>query len=186
MAVEKESKIYNVSLISYAPVSFIKSTLENHLSQIKAFSFCYHDRDIDDNGKPKEPHIHILICSKMPMYLSTYINWFKYINDNGEKENTLGQKLVDIKGSYQYLIHENDPDKFQYEPTERISYNSDFFVFCDPEDKAKLALTDILAGCSLRDCALRYGRDFIYHYGHMRQLIKDIEEQEGISLLNIK
>ena len=181
MSTSKETKIYNVSLISYAPVSFIKSVLENHISQIKAFAYCFHDRD-----KDKVPHTHILICSKMPMYLDTYINWFKYINDKNELENTLGQKLVDIKGSYQYLIHENDLDKFQYLQTDRNSYNSDFFTLSSHEDKSILALTDILAGCSLRDCALRYGRDFIYHYAHMRQLILDIEQQEGITLLNIK
>lgn len=181
MADFKETKIYNVSLISYAPVSFIKSVLENHISQLKAYAFCFHDRDTD-----KEPHTHILICCKSPMYLQTYINWFRYINENDQLQNTFGQKLVDIKGAYQYLIHENDLEKFQYLPTDRKSYNAEFFSISSHEDKAILALTDILAGCSLRDCALRYGRDFIYHYAHMRQLILDIEEQEGITLLNIK
>lgn len=179
--VTKESKVYNVLLVSYAPVSFISDTLKNHISQLKAYSYCFHDRD-----KDKVPHTHILICSTMPMYIDTYINWFKYINDNNELEKTLGQKCVDIKGSYQYLIHENNLEKFQYKVTDRYTYNSDFFNLSNHEDKSILALTDILAGCSLRDCALRYGRDFIYHYAHMRQLIIDIEQQEGITLLNIK
>lgn len=181
MADFKETKVYNVSLISYAPVSFIETILKNHISQLKAYSFCFHDRDYD-----KEPHTHILICSKMPMYIDTYINWFKYINENGQLEKSLGEKLVDIKGSYQYLIHENNPEKFQYSKTDRKSYNEEFFHISNQDDKATLALTDLLAGCTLRDCALRYGRDFIYHYGHIRELYNDIAKQEGLPLLNIK
>ena len=180
MAVEKESKIYNVSLITYCPLSFVETVLKNHVSQLKAFSYCLHDRD-----KDKEPHIHIIIISKMPMLLQTYINWFKFIDENDNKVNTFGEKLVDIKGAYQYLLHLNSPEKYQYDEKQRKTFNTDFFELKNHEDKSILALTDILAGCSLRDCALRYGRDFIYHYAHMRQLIIDIEQQEGIVLLNI-
>ncbi len=182
----EESKIYNASLVSYAPISYISSVLKNHISQLKAYSYCYHDKDLDENNKLKIPHTHILICSKQPLKISTFCNWFNYINSNGEKENTLGQKCIDIKSAYQYLIHENDIDKYQYFFENRITFNSDFFSVVNKEDKSLLALTDILAGCSLRDVALTYGRDFIYHYGHFKQLVLDIEQQEGITLLNIK
>lgn len=176
----KESKIYNVSLISYAPTQFIESVLKSHISSLKAYSFCFHDRDID-----KKPHTHILICSKYAMYLQTFINWFRYINDNGQIENTLGEKCIDIHSSFEYLIHENNPEKFQYSFEDRVTYREDVFYITEKVDKSILALQDILAGCSIREIALKYGRDFIFHYSHFRQLVLDIEQQEGITLLNI-
>lgn len=181
MSTNKENKVYNVSLVSYAPLSFIEDTLKFHISQLKAYSFCFHDKD-----EGKKPHTHIVICSKMPLKVSTYCNWFNFVNDNGLKEQTLGEKCIDVKSSFNYLCHLDNPEKFQYPIDDRIVFNPDFFDHSSTDDLSVLALTDLLSGCSIRETALKYGKSFIYHYSHFRSLLIDIGEQEGISLFSNK
>lgn len=175
----KREQYRNFSLVSYCTQEFLDQVLELHTDRIKAFAYCYHDEDKTDDGNIKPTHVHILLLLHNPLSPSTIKNWFYCIDGKGFEVNTLVQKLVDIPAMYRYLIHEDNPEKFQYLPEFRICSDSKYFSeIADNDDVAKLALFDLLDGVPLREVAHRYGRDFIYHYGHIKQIYLDILASE--------
>ena len=178
----KRDQFRNHSLISYCSVSQIEEVLHVHSHQIKAYAYCLHDCDVDDLGGIKSPHIHILFLLFSPISPSTVRNWFSCVDELGNTVNTLDQKIVDISASFRYLIHEDNPEKYQYLPEMRICSDIKYFADFVDDDVSKLALFDLLDGVPLREVAFRYGRDFIYHYGHIKQIYIDILSSESPSL----
>lgn len=178
----KKIQFYNFSLTTYCDEEFVLKTLEFHTNQIKAFAYCVHDHDLDDNGEPKETHIHLLLLLNYPYPPSTVCNWFNKTDTEGKKINTLWQQLVYPTLMYRYLIHLDNPEKYQYDPALRICSETKYFIDeTSNGDVSQLALFDLLDGVPLREVAKRYGRDFIYHYGHIKQIYNDIKLEEGMS-----
>lgn len=177
-----ESQCRNFSLVTYLSENQLNEVLQRKSEYIKAFSYCVHDMD-----KDKEKHTHIILLLNSPRYVSTVKNWFNgYVDDSGNTVNTLCQKCHNVTSAFDYLIHKDNPEKYQYDPCLRITSDLQFFSeTSDNEDVAKLALFDLLDGVPLREVAKRYGRDFIYHYGHIKDLLHDILcEEENLSLRN--
>lgn len=83
-------------------------------SMVKDYAFILHDKD-----KDTKPHYHIAIRFNNAVEYSNVAKWFDI------KEQYVGK----VKGKWQdilkYLIHENAPEKYQYEEKEVIS-NFDF------------------------------------------------------------
>lgn len=84
------------------------------------WSYITHDMDVDGNGELKKPHIHWVGKRKTPAPLSTI-------------SNALGVPERDIefcksyKYSLRYLVHADNPEKYQYDPklvTSNINYIS--------------------------------------------------------------
>ena len=172
---EKRSR--NFCLITYLSESDLVSCLNNHIQSIRAFEYIYHNKDLKEDGTPKESHFHVNLILYSARKLADVRRWFSGGNDiNGLPANTLGQICMDIGASHDYLTHKENPDKFQYNSEDIVSNNSSLFErhveFSD--DVSWLALNDMLAGVPLQDIAKRYGRDFIYHYGHIKQVYLDI------------
>lgn len=177
----KKEQYYNFSLSTYCEEDFVLKVLDLHSNQIKAFAYCVHDCDVNDNGEIKEKHIHVLLLLNYPYPPATVCNWFSNTDSEGKKINTLWEKLVYPSLMYRYLIHEDNPEKYQYDPSLRICSELKYFLDeTSTDDVAQLALFDLLDGVSLREVARRYGRDFIYHYGHIKQIYEDIKLEEGI------
>lgn len=170
-------------LISYLEEEQIKIVLDKHDVQIKAYAYILHDKDILENGEPKPKHYHILLSLHNGNNVSTVINWFYgFIDDKGLEINTLGQIMNNRQGALLYLTH-NTPassHKYQY-PKENIkSFNIDFFELPDTEqDNISSALEDMINQVPLRQIALKYGRDFIIHYSHIKALYIDIMQMTG-------
>lgn len=78
-----------------------------------------HDKDINPDGSDKKPHRHII----------TY-----YDNNTTQKNvqknvtslvnGTIPIKLESMKGMYRYHIHQDNPEKYQYEDKDRIFLNN--------------------------------------------------------------
>jgi len=74
---------------------------------VKKWAYVLHDRDVKEDGTPKEPHYHVLIWLNNA-YDSKYVaQWF------GVQEQYIERIKSDV-GAEEYLIHANAPDKFQY------------------------------------------------------------------------
>jgi len=68
-----------------------------------------HDRDIQADGTKKKPHYHVVFkfsSNKSFEQVKTLLEPFNC---------PIPQKVNSIKGQIRYLIHIDDPDKFQYE-----------------------------------------------------------------------
>lgn len=166
------------SLVTYLSPSQIAELLSIHGDKIRAYAYATHDKDVNEDGTVKESHTHIILWLNKPNTATTVRNWFRAHDANGVPVNTLAQPCADIVSMYRYLTHKDNLEKVQY---------SDDILFCsDPScfeedvqtDSVYSAVEDLLNGIPLREVARRYGRDFIYHYSHIRTLVNDILAEE--------
>lgn len=94
-----------------------------------------HDKDINDDGEPVEPHLHLMLYFKharSPQSLAWEIE-----GKQGKREDAKTERLEFFKhpnNGYSYLVHqtENAKDKYQY-PVEDVISNFNF-----PEKIAKI------------------------------------------------
>lgn len=183
------AKFRNWRLTSYLSESQIRQVLDDHSTQIKAFAYILHNKDVTDKGELKTPHYHILLCLHNANSLNALLRWFDgFQDDNGNDINTLAKVMNSRTGAFAYLTHNTcaSRDKYQYPDSDIVSYNADFFSSDDEEDNVdslSCALTDMLAGIPLNEIRVKYGRDFILHYCHIKALYNDIQKQEGGVLL---
>lgn len=111
------SKINAVlSLNNCTDINGVKENLQLWcVSNCKMFAFILHDKDKLDSGAPKTPHIHLVaVLNSSRLRISTTLN---NISD-AVKLSTMAisiEKLNDINGSIQYLVHKNNADKFHYD-----------------------------------------------------------------------
>lgn len=67
-----------------------------------------HDKDINPDNTIKKAHYHIILCYEGP---TTYSN----VNKLCESLNQpIPQPLEQLRGYYRYLIHKDNPEKYQY------------------------------------------------------------------------
>lgn len=78
------------------------------------YGFIFHDRDIiEKTGKVKTYHIHAVLTLKKKKRISTIINSLADVCSVNPMAVTV-KKMTSFEGSFQYLTHKNDPDKYQY------------------------------------------------------------------------
>lgn len=76
-----------------------------------------HDKDINPDGTLKKPHWHILIRYDGP----TTQNHVKELCDKIGAVNPV--KIESARGMYRYHIHQDNPEKYQYDSRDRILLN---------------------------------------------------------------
>lgn len=113
------------------------SAPENWLDILRDFKipFCVsplHDKDINENGENKKPHWHILMCWPGPTTAKRVLMIF-----HDMLHGPYPEEAMSVLGCYQYMIHQNNPEKFQYDPEERKCYNG-----FDPAKYDKLSTTE--------------------------------------------
>lgn len=184
---------YNFSCITYLSPEQFHAVFSRKDSQIKHYAYAYHDKDVwtveDEKhnkaykaGMLKTPHYHLVVCLRHAINLSTFLNWFRgYYDEDGKAINTLAEVTRSVVVSYRYLIHADDPDKFQYPDSVVVATDHSYF------NDETLSDTDpvwewvemVLNGTPLREVARISGRDFIYHYNAVRVLVNDIRAEES-------
>ena len=159
------------------------------LETIKAYfdewAFILHDMDVlEDTSELKKPHYHWVGGLKNPAQISTVVNrleipanYVEYVRKRGGKDNW--------KGAVRYLVHDSNPDKFQYS-VESVVSNFDIYRFLSNKDDVMqiqriIGFIDENPNCTLRsvyDFAVKNGC-----YSELRRaqtLIKDIlKEMRG-------
>ena len=88
-----------------------------------------HDRDIEENGRPKKGHYHLLLAYSSATTLSNIRGWFKAC---GMPESELHSVRVCASGVgyFRYLTHKDNPEKAQYD-------DNDIRVFNDADELFK-------------------------------------------------
>ena len=166
----KNTQTRKWSLVTYLCPADIAAVFADKSDKVRAYAYCTHYKD-----EGKEPHTHIVVWLNTPFSASTIKNWFRGCDSKGELANTLAEPCKDIVAMYRYLIHEDNPEKYQYDPEDRICSVPSCFEDDVQTDDTWTAVEDLLNGVPLAEVARRYGRDFIYHYSHIRQLVADIK-----------
>lgn len=96
-----------------------------------------HDKDINEGtNEPKKPHHHVIMCYSGP----TSYNVVKGLTD--KLNQPIPQPLESVKGAFDYLTHENNPEKAHYNKKD-ISYINGFDI-ADFADMSKSELTRLI------------------------------------------
>lgn len=162
---------YSHSLVTYAS----EEEFSDLLKLAKHYAYICHDRDINEDGTPKERHYHILITFEREKSLQ----WIrKHIASD---QNTLSQPINDLGSAYEYLWHKNDSKKAQYDQGEVITDSHEYWKRYTSEeitgeDKNEMFVNDLMAeDYKPLEMAKKYGRDFIRYfkqYNEFRELFK--------------
>lgn len=159
---------------------------------IQHWAMCSHDKDIKDDGTPKEFHTHILLYTydgKTSSAIKKIFDRYSaevYKNEDTEAQNTLCQVAHDMPYQWRYLIHKDNPEKARYEQIERICDDFSYWHKMElsqgmtaSDNNTGLAMVeDILAGTATREMCRRYGKDYIYHAPLLKSACHDIAREE--------
>ena len=158
------------SLVTYLRPDLIAKVFSEKVVQVRAYAYCTHNKD-----EGKEPHTHVVVWLNSSYSAASIKNWFRGVDEKDELANTLAQPCKDMPSAFRYLTHKDNPDKYQYSDNDVICSDPSLFDETEQIDDTFAAVQDLLDGMPLADVAKRYGRDFIYHYSHIRQLVADIK-----------
>lgn len=179
-------------LTSYLNEEQLLKCLLSHLMQIRCYEYIYHDKDLWDEidekenplhkaGTPKEPHFHLIIVTYNQCTVSAVRKWFRgYVDSNGPI-NTLCQYCTDIDELDLYLTHEDKKSlsrgKYIYSRSLVVSSDKNYFdaKIERQYDNSVLAVEMLLRGVPIRQVMKIYGKDFIYHYSQIKQVVDDIQ-----------
>ena len=134
------------------------------------YAYIYHDRDVKEGGELKEPHWHILLTVKGQTTFSALLQHFK-------RAGVANTRLLPITRDYiadrfRYLTHKDNPEKYQYSEEGIKTNDLEYYrnTTCKYERQASRLeaneelVADLLGDdFSIKNMALKYGRDFIVH-----------------------
>lgn len=87
----------------------------SQLTNLKTYAMIIHDRDIKENGDIKKKHFHIVLTFKDTTTSQAVANTMKI------EEQYVNKIRTTTKSAELYLIHKNNPEKYQYNPKDVIA-----------------------------------------------------------------
>ena len=105
-----------------------QETLEANLEadpNIKSWAYIVHDKDVNEDGTPKEPHVHIVLELAESRQYSTVGGYVgvpaQYVCAIRQKVKVGKRMMSDIGGALAYLTHRNAPDRYQYDDADVVA-----------------------------------------------------------------
>ncbi len=126
-----------------------------------------HDKDVNADNTPKKPHYHIILCYEGP---TTYNNVLSLTSSLGQP---IPQPLEQIRGYYRYLIHKDNPEKYQYNEWEITTING-----FDIKDYLGLTANQVVA--CLKELSHIIDDNNIIEYSTLIQLLRDDETMQEL------
>lgn len=169
------------------PSADIKPTLEVLLTELLNYITCknyfaiIHDKDTDELGQPKRTHLHLILEYTQKTTKTAVLNELTQVVGLDTEQVSLDPANSPILAE-QYLIHKNDPSKYQYdisqirtnnleELNDRISER--YLTEEEKQQERELALNTATTFSELID---RAGIDFANKY---RGLFKDLRTERN-------
>jgi len=115
-------------------------TIAKHYYWIMHSNDSYGDNETGNVGEIKKSHIHLLMTFSNSRDLSTVQNYFKDFENL--KENSF-EKISNAYGAKRYLIHADNPEKYQYSIQE-VETNDRLFPNCFIEKMSGAEIFDNL------------------------------------------
>lgn len=155
----------------------LSTFLKNENSVVTEYAYILHDRDVKEDGTPKEYHYHFLLVLKRSRRLADIQSYLKH----SLQGTVLLQPCHSVPASYGYLTHETEDSKVHYDESSIVSSADSSYWKADTSsnecdkssDTIMSAYLDLLNSMPLIECAKKYGRDFIIHYNHIKSLLLD-------------
>jgi hypothetical protein len=108
----------------------------------KYYYWIKHDSDFYEGGEIKKEHIHLLFTFNSSRDLSTVQNYFTDFKEL--KENSY-EKINNIHGAKRYLIHADNPEKYQYQIIE-VETNDRLYLNAFTEKMSSVEEINIILG----------------------------------------
>ena len=121
-----------------------------------------HDKDINPDNTPKKAHYHIILCYENPTTYNNVCNLTESLNQ------PIPQPLEQLRGYYRYLVHKDNPEKYQYDETLITTING--FDVCNYLD-----LTNNQINAILNEIVNLIRDNDITEFSDLVDLIKDNE-----------
>lgn len=162
--------------------------LKKYLDQLcNVYGFIFHNRDVLPSGSLKTYHIHCVFTLKKKKRISTIINDLA----NACSVDTLAvtvESMTSFEGSFQYLIHQNNPEKYQYAISDVVTnMESDEVDTVLTARSVGIGFAEIKAICisspNLLEVIDRVG---IGTYQHYRATIRDIWDLVSVLRRDVK
>lgn len=168
------------SVVIDFPLNF-KSLTENlNLNGFKFFTIL-HDKDADDNGEIKKPHVHLIILSSKKHELQYYLYRVAEWSKHGTTDAIQISSIQSLNGAVRYLTHKDDVDKYQYNDDDVLTNTAlgTYESYCVKDlTTAEInidLLIDILQETHSKIAIMR--SIGIFRYNMLRNTISDIEEE---------
>ena len=112
----------NVKKRNWAFVLYPESAPNNWLDLLQqtGLQFCVsplHDKDLNADNTLKKAHYHIILIYDGP---TTYNNVRQLTESLGQP---IPQPLEQVRGYYRYLTHKDNPEKYQYDEKDILTFN---------------------------------------------------------------
>ena len=173
---DKQSRIFLGVLYPDSTTYDIQKVLSRLEDTFTDFAYITHDMDVDEMGIVKKAHIHWCGKRSSPAPLSTIANSLVI------EENAI-EFCKNWKYSLRYLIHADNPEKFQYAP-DKVTANFPFSVVIEGKlealkarqifnfinDNPSISLNALAEWCFINDLWSEYRRSFAIWCSLMREV----------------
>lgn len=115
MSAQREKRFRDFASVVYpesAPDGWLDKLKDTH---IPCFVSPLHDQDVNPDGEVKKPHYHIMLMFPSVKTREQAIEIFELIGGVG------CETIATRRGYARYLIHKDNPEKFQYEEKDVIA-----------------------------------------------------------------
>lgn len=109
--------------MDYKDIEVLISRIKK-LTNLKSYAVITHDKDLLPNGQLKPPHFHCILTFSNATTIKSIADCIGVEMQYVEKIRTT------TKSARLYLIHRNDPDKYQYAP-EEVKASFDYVSYVD-------------------------------------------------------
>ena len=155
----------NFSCVLYGNVTNLNEFLKSAEYVPRQYAYIVHDKDIKDNGEVKKTHIHLILCYENARSLeSVEKGLIKYMSIGEENlQNAFIEPCRDLKGAYGYLIHKNEPNKYQYSESDIVCSSSDYFTHVSSTNDYISVIMDFI---DKQDRIVTYS-ELVRHFGNL-------------------
>lgn len=128
----------------FATEIYPESALSGWMDKLKDMHIpCFisplHDKDVNPDGEPKKPHYHIMMMHTSVKTREQAIEAFKEIEG-------VGCEVINSRRGYaRYLIHKDNPEKYQYDEKDVISLSgADYYETISLVSDKYAVLNDVI------------------------------------------
>lgn len=189
-----------ISCVTYATIDQLRAVIAQHSDQVQDCICILHDKDLKEDGSPKESHLHFLLSLTTSREISEVCGWLKKCTDEkGQAVNTFGEPVLSTSGSLAYLTHEGQETKHQYNESDIVILrgSKEHWLTLEGEverntrraqekqakkDEQSEEIDQLIQDCienkPEREMARKYGRDYIRNRRTYREFAAIVQYQE--------
>lgn len=165
----EKNRYYSFRIVTYAK----EEEFTELLKYADKWEWIYHDKDVKEDGSPKDPHYHINLILRQWKTIKSVCNLVK------SDQNTFAIPMTDKREAHEYLTHKNDPEKFQYPISNIHESSKKLFEDKDTKKEENESFIELLTSTkTYREKAIILGKDYMKNFDRYEKFVNSMLEQE--------